>query len=71
MDRIEIDRIAQYLVDQWGEKAAPHARENVEWADACSNVDSIRDWTAILRRIEVLREGCRGEEILNARLLRG
>jgi hypothetical protein len=43
----------------------------VEWADACSNVDSIRDWTAILRRIEVLREGCCGEEILNARLLRG
>lgn len=71
MDRIEIDRIAQILVDQWGEKAAPHATENVEWADASSDLDSVRDWTSILRRIEVLREGCRGEENLNARLLRG
>ena len=71
MDRIEIDRIAQYLVDQWGEKAVPHARENVEWADASSDVDSIMDWTSILRRIEVLLEGCRGEENLNARLIRG
>ena len=71
MDRIEIDRIAQYLVDQWGENAAPHARENVEWADASSDVDSVRNWTSILRSIEVLRDAGSGEENLNARLPQG
>ena len=71
MDKIQVDRIARYLVDEWGEKAAPHARENVEWADASSEVDSVRDWTSILRRIEVLREAASGGESLNARLLQG
>jgi hypothetical protein len=69
MDRSEVVRIARCLVDRWGEKAAPHARENVDWADASSDVDSARDWTSILRSIEVLREGGSEEENLNARLL--
>ena len=69
MDRIEIERIARSLVDRWGERAAPHAKENVDWADASSDVDSAKDWTSILRSIEVLRDGHNIGENSSARRL--
>lgn len=68
MDRREINRVAQYLVDQRGEEAAPHAKQNLDWADASNDVNGARDWTRILRTIKGLRDGRDGDEAGNVRI---
>lgn len=64
MNRRETDRIAQYLVDQKGQKAAPHAQENADWSDASDDTSGARDWMRIRRTIEALLSKQHNEEEL-------
>ena len=64
MKRCDVDRVAQYLVNQIGEKATPHAQENVDWSNASDDASGARDWMRIRRTIEgLLIEQGTGEEL--------
>jgi hypothetical protein len=54
MNQGEVDRIARYLVNQIGQKAAMHAQENVDWSNANDDTSSAKNWTRIRRTIEAL-----------------
>ena len=55
MKQGDINRAAQYLVDQYGEKASPQAQENLVWARARDDADETKDWASILKAITDLQ----------------
>jgi len=56
VNKSEIQRVAKYLIDRCGWKAVPHAKENIDWANASDDVKSARDWSCILSAIKILQD---------------
>lgn len=55
MKQGDINRAAQYIVDQYGAKASPQAQENLDWAKARNDADETEDWASILKAITDLQ----------------
>jgi hypothetical protein len=51
MDRSIAYRVANFLIREYGSKAADHARENLHWMLAHDDDEAAADWRSILQAI--------------------